>query len=42
MIYKVTFSIFVHTDTEEDARDIIVNNYDVDADDVEITCVGEE
>lgn len=42
MIYKATFSIFVHTDTEEDARDIIVNNYDVDADDVEIACVGEE
>lgn len=41
MIYKATFTIFVHTDTEEDARDII-DNYDVDADDVEITCVGEE
>lgn len=42
MVYKATFSIFIHTDTEEDARDIIVNNYDVDPEDVEITCVGEE
>ncbi len=42
MIYKATITIFVHTDTEEDARDIIVDEYDVDYDEVEITCVGEE
>lgn len=42
MIYKATITLFVQTDTEEDARDIIIEEYDVDADEVEITCVGEE
>lgn len=42
MIYKATITLFVRTDTEEDARDIIIDEYDVDADEAEITCVGEE
>lgn len=42
MIYEATFTIRVHANTEEDARDIIVDKYGIYAEDVEIICVGEE
>lgn len=43
MYYKAIITLNVYTaDTEEEARDIIINEYGVDEDEVEITRVGEE
>jgi len=44
MIYKAIIhkEIIIHTNTEEDARDIAIERFDLDSDEIEIVCVGEE
>lgn len=44
MIYKATIhkTVTIHANTEEDARDILVDEFLDDGDEYEITCTGEE
>lgn len=44
MIFKAIIhrEITIHANTEEDARDILVDEYLEDGDEYDITCTGEE